>query len=167
MRIRYAQPPHLFINLGGGRFRDEAQQAGSTFAQPKVARGLACGDFDNDGDVDLLLTTNQGPALLYRNDVSNGNRSFRLRVTGTKSNRDGIGTVVRVETPEARQMRTVKSGSSYLSQSELPLTFGLGRRDAAQRVIVEWPSGLTQDFRNVSRGRYWLKEGSGLMPERA
>jgi enediyne biosynthesis protein E4 len=158
----YAQAPHLFVNQGGGRFRDAAREAGAGFAEPKVARGLACGDFDNDGDMDLLMTTNQGPALLYRNDVLNGNRSLWLRVRGTKSNRDGIGTVVRVYTPDGAQMRTVKSGSSYLSQSELAVTFGLGRRDVAERVVVEWPSGRTQEFKNVPAGRYRLEEGDVL-----
>jgi enediyne biosynthesis protein E4 len=158
----YAQPPHLFLNLGGGRFRDAAAEAGAEFAAPKVARGLACGDFDNDGDVDLLITTNGGPALLYRNDLANGNRSLRLRLKGTKSNRDGIGAVVRAFTPEGAQMRTVRSGSSYLSQSELAVTFGLGKRDAALKVVVEWPSGSTQEFANVKAGRYGLRE-DGLL----
>ncbi len=158
----YAQAPHLFLNEGGGRFRDVAPRLGADFALPKVARGLACGDFDNDGDVDLLVTTNQGPALLYRNDVVNGNRSLRLRVTGKKSNRDGIGTVVRIYTPDGAQMRTVKSGSSYLSQSEPALTFGLGPRDSARRVVVEWPSGRTQEFKDVRHGSYLLNEGSTL-----
>jgi len=162
MNTAYAQPPHLFLNQGGGKFRDVAQQAGAEFASPKVARGLACGDFDNDGDIDLLMTTNHGPAFLYRNDVANGNRSLRLRVVGTKSNRDGIGTVVRVYTPEGAQMQMVKSGSSYLSQSELAVTFGLGPRDSAQRLLVEWPSGLTQEFKGVRHGRYSLTEGAGL-----
>ncbi|HEV2445158.1 MAG TPA: CRTAC1 family protein, partial [Candidatus Sulfopaludibacter sp.] len=160
--VGYAQPPNLFLNLGGGRFRDVAGEVGAEFAAPKVARGLACGDFDNDGDVDLLMTTNQGPALLYRNDAVNGNRSFRLRLTGTKSNRDGIGSVVRVDTPEGAQMQTVKSGSSYLSQSDLAVTFGLGQRDAAPRVVVEWPSGRTQEFKDVRHGRYGLTEGEKL-----
>jgi enediyne biosynthesis protein E4 len=160
----YAQPPHLFVNLGGGRFRDAAAEAGAEFAAPKVARGLACGDFDNDGDVDLLITTNGGPALLYRNDLANGNRSLRLRLTGTKSNRDGIGAVVRAFTPDGAQMRTVRSGSSYLSQSELAVTFGLGKRDAAQKVVVEWPSGATQEFPNVRAGKYALREGGLLAP---
>jgi len=160
----YAQPPHLFLNLGGGRFRDAAAEAGGEFAAPKVARGLAYGDFDNDGDVDLLITTNGGPALLYRNDVANGNRSLRLRLTGTKSNRDGIGAVVRAFTPDGAQMRTVRSGSSYLSQSELAVTFGLGKRDAAQKVVVEWPSGATQEFPNVKAGKYGLREGGLLAP---
>jgi len=164
IRSGYAQPPHLFLNQGGGRFRDVASEAGTEFAAPKVARGLACGDFDNDGDVDLLITTNQGPALLYRNDVRNGHRSLRLRLTGTKSNRDGIGAVVRVRTPEGAQMQVVKSGSSYLSQSELAVTFGLGARDSAQAVVVEWPSGNTQEFKDVRHGRYVLTEGSMLRP---
>ena len=164
IRSGYAQPPHLFLNQGGGRFRDVASEAGTEFAAPKVARGLACGDFDNDGDVDLLITTNQGPALLYRNDVRNGHRSLRLRLTGTKSNRDGIGAVVRVRTPEGAQMQVVKSGSSYLSQSELAVTFGLGARDSAQVVVVEWPSGNTQEFKDVRHGRYVLTEGSMLRP---
>ncbi len=162
MNTAYAQPPHLFLNQGGGRFRDVAREVGDSFAKPKVARGLAYGDFDNDGDVDLLITTNQGPALLYRNDVTNGNRSLRLRVTGTKANRDGIGTVVRLYTPDGAQMRMVKSGSSYLSQSELAVTFGLAHRDSAQRMVVEWPSGRTQEFKDVSQGRYSLEEGSAL-----
>jgi hypothetical protein len=162
----YAQPPHLFLNQGDGRFRDAAADAGSAFAAPKVARALACGDFDNDGDVDLLITTNQGPAYLYRNDLANGHRSLRLHLRGTKSNRDAIGTVVRVRTPDLAQMRTVKSGSSYLSQSELPVTFGLGRRAVADTVVVEWPSGYTQEFRAVSAGRYSLKEGSTLAAEK-
>ena len=161
----YAQPPHLFLNQGGGRFRDVAAELEGDFAVPKVARGLAYGDFDNDGDIDLLLTTNQGPAFLYRNDLLNGNRSLRLRVTGTKSNRDGIGTVIRLYTPDDAQMRTVKTGSSYLSQSEVPVTFGLAHRDTAQRVVVEWPSGVTQEFQDVGHGRYHLREGSKLETE--
>jgi hypothetical protein len=160
----YAQPPHLFLNEGDGRFRDAAAEAGRDFAAPKVGRGLACGDFDNDGDVDLLVTTNQGAAFLYRNDLANGNRSFHLRLTGVKSNRDAIGAVVRVRTPLGAQMQTVRSGSSYLSQSDLALTFGLGQKDVADSVVVEWPSGLTQEFRKIAKGRYSLKEGSTLRP---
>jgi hypothetical protein len=159
----HAQPPHLFLNRGSG-FTDVAAAAGPEFAAPKVARGLACGDFDNDGDIDLLITTNQGPAHLFRNDVVNGNRSLRIRLTGTKSNRDAIGAVVRVFTPDGAQMRMVRSGSSYLSQSELPVTFGLGKRDAAERVVIEWPSGRTQDFKAVRAGSYHCTEAGSLAP---
>ena len=161
-RTRYAQSPHLFLNKAGGVFDDVARHGGGDFAAPKVARGLACGDFDNDGDVDLLLTENQGLARLYRNDVAPGRHSLRIRLQGTKSNRDAIGAVVRVFTPEGAQLRMVRSGSSYLSQSELPVTFGLGARESADRVVVEWPSGSTVDFKNVRRGAYKLVEGRRL-----
>jgi hypothetical protein len=163
MNLGYAQPPNLFINDGKGNFRDVAGAAGAEFARPKVARGLALGDFDRDGDVDILITTNQGPAYLYRNDVAPGQRSLRVRLVGTRSNRDAVGAVVRVSTPEGTQTRMVRTGSSYLSQSELALTFGLGRRDAVIRVVIEWPSGLTQEFKNVRAGQYECVEGAGLV----
>ena len=158
----YAQAPHLFLNQGGGKFRDVARSLGPDFARPIVGRGLALGDFDNDGDVDLLMTTNEGPALLYRNDRTSGNRSLQLRLQGTRSNRDAIGAEVKVYTEDGAQTRMVKSGSSYLSQSELALTFGLGPREAARRITVAWPSGETQEFKQVRRGRYRLAEGSQL-----
>jgi hypothetical protein len=160
--VGYAQPPHLFLNEGGNRFRDIASQVGSDFAAPKVARGVACGDFDRDGDVDILLTTNRGPALLYRNDVTNGNRSIRFRLRGTKSNRDAIGAVVRVYTPDGTQSRMVKTGSSYLSQSELAVTFGLGKRDSAGRVVIEWPSGRVEEYKNLRASSYDCEEGSPI-----
>jgi len=158
----YAQPPHLFWNDGKGGFRDIAPSAGAGFATPKVARGLAYADFDRDGDLDLLITTNGGPAYLYRNDIGSRNRALRVRLTGRKSNRDGIGAVVRVTTPEGTQSRMVRTGSSYLSQSELTLTFGLGQRESASRITVEWPSGVTQEFANVKSGPYECTEGLAL-----
>jgi hypothetical protein len=161
----YAQAPHLFLNRGAAHFEEVAARAGGGFGQPKVARGLAVGDFDRDGDLDLLLTTNQGEAHLYRNDLTSGAHSLRLQLTGTKSNRDAIGATVRLTTPDGTQSRTVKSGSSYLSQSELTLTFGLGPRDAATRVVVEWPSGTVQEFSKVAAGAYGCTEGGQLRPQ--
>jgi hypothetical protein len=161
--VGYAQPPHLFLNDGKGIFRDVAAQAGAGFASPKVARGLAYGDFDGDGSVDLLITTNQGAAYLYRNEQLAGNHGLRLRLTGAKSNRDAIGALVRVFGPEGTQSRRVKSGSSYLSQSELTLTFGLGKRDTVGRVVIEWPSGAVQEFKNVRARAYQCTEGGGLV----
>ena len=162
--VGYAQPPHLFLNDGHGAFYDVAKQAGSDFAAPKVGRGAAYGDFDRDGDLDILITSNQGPAALYRNDVGNGNRSLRLSLAGTKSNRDAIGAVVRLTTPDGTQSRMVKTGSSYLSQSELALTFGLGKRDKADRVIIAWPSGRVEEYKNVAAGGYKCVETGTITP---
>ncbi len=156
----YAQAPHLFLNNGRGQFRDVAAQAGAAFASPKVARGAAAGDFDNDGDVDLLVTTNHGPACLYRNDVTSGNRSLRLHLRGIRSNRDGIGAVARIATAQGPQSRMVKGGSSYLSQSELALTFGLGRLPRAERLVIEWPSGRTDEHGPLTAGAYECVEGN-------
>lgn len=160
--IGYAQPPHLFLN-DRGTFRDVAPRVGGGFEQPRVARGLAVADFDRDGDVDVLMTTNNGPAVLFRNDQTRGNRSLRLRLRGTTSNRDAIGATVRVMTQGITQTRLVRGGSSYLSQSELPLTIGVGRRDVVDRVVVTWPSGKTEEFKSVATGAaYDIVEGKGL-----
>jgi hypothetical protein len=163
--VGHAQPPHLFLNQGGGTFRDVAAALGIGFSQPRVGRGLAAGDFDRDGDVDLLMTTNNGPAALFRNDVAPGRRSLRLRLAGTMSNRDAIGASVRVFHGGTSQSRMVKSGSSYLSQSELPLTFGVGTRDRVDRLVISWPSGRTEEFSGVATGRaYTCVEGKGMTP---
>jgi enediyne biosynthesis protein E4 len=164
--VGYAQSPLLFLNNGKGSFRDVAHDAGSEFDQPKVGRGLAYADFDRDGDLDLLLTTNNGPAYLYRNDQTAGNHSIRFRLVGTKSNRDAIGTTVRITSGGLNQARMVKSGSSYLSQSELPVTFGLEKRDRVERVVINWPSGITEEFKNLAAGRcYECAEGKGISPQ--
>ena len=161
--VGYAQPPQLFLNHGSARFSDVAASLGGGFDSPKVGRGLAFGDFDRDGDLDLLITTNNGPAYLYRNDQLAGNRSVRLHLVGTKSNRDAIGATVQIFYGGETQSRMVKSGSSYLSQSELPLTFGVGKRDRVDRVVIRWPSGRTDDFKHVAAGKsYAVVEGKGL-----
>jgi hypothetical protein len=163
--VGYAQPPLLFLNQGNAAFREVAAQAGSGFAQARVGRGLAAGDFDRDGDVDLLMTTNNGPAVLFRNDQKTGNRSLRFRLTGTTSNRDAIGATVRIFHGGTSQSRTVRSGSSYLSQSELPVTFGVGKRDRVDRVVLTWPNGRTEEFKDVSAGKaYDCVEGKGIIP---
>jgi hypothetical protein len=161
--VGYAQAPLLFLNQGNGSFRDVAPLAGSGFAQPRVGRGLACGDFDRDGDVDLLMTTNNGPAVLFRNDQTGGRRSVRFRLRGTESNRDAIGATVRIFHGGTSQSRTVKSGSSYLSQSELPVTFGVGTRDVIDRVTIAWPNGRKEEFTKVATGKqYDCTEGKGI-----
>jgi hypothetical protein len=159
----YEQPPHLFLNRGSEGFNDVAADAGADFARPKVGRGAAFGDFDNDGDLDVLITTNQGPAHLYRNDQHGGNRSIRMRLVGTKSNRDAIGATVKLYRGGECSSRMVKSGSSYLSQSEIPLTFGMDTHDAAERVVIQWPSGRVEEHKNLRAGkRYECVEGKGI-----
>ena len=162
--VGYAQPPQLFLNGGNGKFQDVAAEVGGGFEKPKVGRGLAYGDFDGDGDLDVLMTTNNGPAYLFRNDQSSGNRSIRFRLVGTKSNRDAIGACVRIFYHGQTQSRLVHGGSSYLSQSELPVTFGLGKHDKIDRVTIDWPSGRNEEFKDLAAGRYECTETKGLKP---
>jgi hypothetical protein len=163
--VGYAQAPQLFLNLGNGKFRDVAGEVGGGFDQPRVGRGLAVSDFDRDGDLDVLMTTNNGPAFLYRNDQVGGNRSIRFRLVGTKSNRDAIGAVVRIFCDGQSQRRTVHGGCSYLSQSELPVTFGLGKRAKIERVTLDWPSGRQEEYKDLSAGRsYECTEMKGITP---
>ena len=111
------------------------------------------------------MTTNNGSPALFRNDRPSGARSLRFRLVGVKSNRDAIGAAVRIFHGGTSQMRMVKSGSSYLSQSELPVTFGVGARDLVERVVIDWPSGRTEEFKNVASGRaYECVEGKGIRP---
>jgi hypothetical protein len=159
----YAQAPNLLQNRAGKGFEDVAANLGRAFAQPKIGRGAAVADFDLDGDVDILITENNGPARLYRNDHTSGRRSIRLELIGTASNRDAIGAEVVVEVGGAKQRQRVHSGSSYLSQSELPLTFGLGREDQIDRALVRWPCGREEEFPRLQAGRrYRLIEGKGV-----
>jgi hypothetical protein len=165
--VGYAQPPQLFLNnfLNQGKriFRDVTSEIGDAFGQPKVGRGLACGDFDRDGDLDILITTNNGPAYLYRNDQLAGNRSIRFHLVGKQSNRDAIGATVRIYHEGTTQSRLVKSGSSYLSQSELPVTFGLGKHDKIERVVIQWPNGRTEEYKNLAAGKaYECIESEGI-----
>jgi enediyne biosynthesis protein E4 len=160
--VGYAQAAQLFLN------EDVGAEVGGGFDRPKVGRGLAVGDFDRDGDLDVLLTTNNGGAYLYRNDVTNSYRSIRFRLVGTKSNRDAIGATVRVFANGQQQTRMVRSGSSYLSQSELPVTFGLGATDKIERVVVDWPSGRKEEYKQLGAGKtFQIVEGKGITEEAA
>ncbi len=162
-RVSYAESPHLFHNEGLGQFRDVSKLVGPSFATPKVARGCAYADFDNDGDLDVLMTSNNGPVSLYRND-GGVNHSLRFRTVGRKSNAGGIGTVVRVWAPEGMRWQMVKSGSSYLSQSERTVTFGLGAGAKIERARFEWPSGTTQELGELAAGRtYVVDEEKGVV----
>jgi hypothetical protein len=161
-KIGYAEPPLLFRNLGNKQFENASSNVGPAFAKPLVARGAAYADFDHDGDLDVLISTNNGPAVLLRNDGGNRNHWLSVRLAGTKSNRDGIGAVVRVESAVGKQWNTVHSGSSYCSQSDLALTFGLGG-NASANVDVVWPSGAKQQFKGVKANqRVLIDEARGL-----
>jgi hypothetical protein len=159
-RVTYAEPPLLFHNLGGGHF--EVAKSGPELGRAIVARGAAYGDFDLDGYPDLLISTNNGPAYLYRN-MGGANHSLRLRTIGVRSDRDGIGALVRVHTSTGWQEEYVKSGSSYCSANELPLTFGLGRDEVADAVEIHWPSGLIERLAKVAGDRFiTVTEGRGI-----
>jgi hypothetical protein len=162
-RVSYAEPPHLFRNLRGGKFTEVTAKMGSAFAAPKVARAAAYGDIDNDGFPDVLLTTNAGPAYLFHNEGGT-NRSLRIKLVGTKSNRDGIGAVVRVSSGPDKQWKMLRSGSSYLAQSELILTFGLAAQAKADSVEIQWPSGQVEKLSNVNAGQtVTVQEGKGIV----
>ncbi len=137
-KVKYKESPLMFRNLGKGRFENVSTSLGADFSRPIVARGAAHADFDHDGDQDILVSTNNGPACLYRNDGGNRNHWLNVRLVGSKSNRSGLGAVVRVQSASGKQSDMMRSGGSYCSQSDLALTFGLGKDDrvtSARRSI--------------------------------
>jgi len=165
--LHYAEPALLFRNLGAGTFEDVSAKVGPAFRQPIVARGAAYADFDNDGDLDLVITTNNGSARLLRNDNGNLNDMLRVKLVGTRSNRDAIGARVTVSTANGTRLSAmVKSGSSYLSQSEFPLTFGLGKPASGKFVNLEivWPNGGKESIFHVAANQFLtIKEGAGIL----
>lgn len=162
-RVRYAEPPHLFRNLENGKFQEVTQTAGASFAAPRVARGAAYGDINNDGALDIVVATNGGPAALFRNTGAT-NHSIRIKLIGVKSNRDGIGSDVRVSAGSDIQTKNLHSGSSYLSSSELVLTFGLGKHTQADAVEIRWPSGQVDQLKNIAADQIiTVKEKEGIV----
>jgi hypothetical protein len=152
-RARVSQPPLVLRNQGKGTFEDNTKTLGAAFNRPIMGRGAAHADFDGDGDLDIVLATLAGPAYLFRNDGGNQHNWLRVRVTGSRSNRSGVGTTVRVTSASGVQTQVVRSGSSYASQSELTLTFGLGRDTSVSAVAVQWPSGKAQTFTALAANR--------------
>ena len=164
-KVKYTQPPHLFRNLGKKRFEAVTAKLGRAMQHPTVARGAAYGDFDNDGDADLLITANNGPARLLRNDGGNQNNLLRVRTQGVASNRDGIGAKITLKLADGGQLwNVVKTGSSYCSQSELAVTFGLGKAERVPRIEVAWPSGRVDTLTDVNANQeIVIQEGKGII----
>lgn len=161
-RVHFAEPPHLFRNLTGGKFQEVTTAMGAAFSSPRVARGAAYGDINNDGALDVLVATNGGPATLFRN-MGTTNHSLRIKLVGTKSNRDGIGSDVRVTAGSDVQTKTLRSGSSYLSSSELVLTFGLASHTQADTIEIRWPSGQVDNLKNIAADQIiTAKEKEGI-----
>jgi hypothetical protein len=164
-RVTYAQAPHLFRNIDGKQFEDMRAKAGIAFARAVVARGAAYADYDNDGDLDVLMNVNNGPARLLRNDGGNRSNVIRIRTAGTSSNRDGIGARVDVTAVGGhRSWQIVKTGSSYASQSEMPLTFGLGSASSVDEIRVTWPTGRVDTVsRQQANQVLTIEEGKGVV----
>ena len=164
--LKYAQPAGIYRNIGNRKFEDVSAKLGRAIQKPVVARGMAYADFDNDGDLDLVITANNGSARLLRNDNANQNDVLRVKLIGTKSNRDAIGAKVTLTTSTGVLARMVKGGSSYLSQSELPLTFGLGKPGSNRivRMQIVWPSGRKDSIVDLKPNQFvTIQEGKGII----
>ena len=168
--VTYAMSPQLFRNVGKGNFREVTKNMGVSFAVPRVGRGAAYADINNDGRLDLLLATNSGPAFLLENQATGEaalQQSLRVKLRGTRSNRDGIGAIVAVTAGGEMQSQMLRSGSSYLSASELVLTFGLARHQKADSIEIRWPSGSADTLHDIDAGQtITITEGNGITGRR-
>jgi hypothetical protein len=164
MDIHYRQPKSVYWNLRNGRFQNVSQQLGEAILHPISARGCAFGDFDNDGDLDVLLNpVNDYPELL-RCDSSTGNHWIKIRTIGTKSNRSGIGARLKCLAGGRQQIDEVRSGASYASQNDLRVHFGLGKATQAERLEIRWPSGQVDVLENVAADQLvYVEEGKGIV----
>ena len=152
-QVSHGQRDQLFLNDGQGRFAEISDQAGPFFQRAMVGRGAATADYDNDGDGDLFVVNSNQPAVLLRNDTASANHWLALRLVGTRSNRDGLGSRVTVRTGDREQTQQTRSSFSYLSQSDPRLFFGLGAYDRADRIDIAWPSGIRQQLKDVEADR--------------
>lgn len=158
----FRQPGVVYRNLGGGRFEDVTDLAGPGLEQKRSSRGAAFGDFDNDGDIDVLVMNMNDQASLFRNDLDSSNHWLRVKLRGTTSNRDAVGSVIRVKAGGATQARAVLSQDSYISHSDLRAHFGLGAAQKVNAILVQWPSGRSESFPAAGVDReLLLVEGEG------
>jgi hypothetical protein len=150
----YAQRKELYRNIGGGKFRDIARDLGGDLLTPKSARGAAFGDFDNDGNIDVLvINMNEGPSL-YRNEGGTGNHWITLQLKGTRSNRDAIGARVEIQAADKTQVREVHSGGSYLSHNDMRLHFGLGAATRVDHIRIRWPNGNIEELPGMNADQF-------------
>ena len=165
--VRYKQINTLFHNQGNGRFIETTKQAGNGFTVPYAGRGAAFADFDNDGNMDVVVANNGDPPLLLHNNGGTGNHFVNFRLVGFKSNRDAMGARVRIHAAGMWQMREIAGGGSYLSQSDLRAHFGLGKSEWVDDVEVWWPSGQRQSFHHVAADKFYVIEegGAQLTPQ--
>ena len=167
LHLTYRQPKLLYRNLGNGRFEDVSANAGPAIRVENLGRGCAFGDFDNDGDVDIIINNLDGPPTLLRNDGGNRQNAIAIKCVGTRSNRSAIGTRVTVTTGDHRQIDEVMSGSSYYSHSDLRLHFGLARAAAADVVEIAWPSGVKEALRDLPANHLFVvHESKGIVDRR-
>jgi len=161
----YAESKKLYRNLGKGQFADATATENSSFLVPRVGRGLAIGDYNNDGAMDFLQSNNGEAAQLYRNSGAIGNHWMGLRLIGTRSNRDAVGAQVRVQAGDLLSVDQVRGGGSYCSSHDLRLHFGLGLRTQVEKLEVRWPSGGIESFKNIAVDKILtIKEGTGILP---
>jgi hypothetical protein len=160
----HQQRPLLLRNVGSRRFQEVGRLVGSAFAEPRVGRGLAAGDIDNDGDLDLVVTSNGGRADLLINDGGNSAHSLLVRTIGTTGNRNGIGARLVMKIGTRTLVREVQSGSSYLSQNDARAHFGLGAAAKADRLEIRWPGGRVDVLKDVQAGELLtVREGEGII----
>jgi hypothetical protein len=158
----YEQRKVVYRNLRGGRFADVTEQLGPPVTTPKAGRGAAFADFDNDGDVDIVVNNLHDTPDLFRLDQTGERHWITLKLVGTKSNRSAIGALVRLVTADGEQRQEVRGGGSYYSQNDLRLHFGLGTSRTIERVIVRWPNGLEESWTQIAIDRaHTITEGTG------